>query len=285
MLLIRTCLRATHATLVAATVWLASPQAPALAEGELLVMPSRLVFEGSERSSALSLTNTGRETATYRISFVQRRMNETGDFTEIQAAGPGERFADALIRYSPSQVTLPPGGTQTIRMQLRKPANLEAGEYRSHLMLRAVPTSDAGDAPASGASGAFAIRLTAIYGMTIPVIVRHGETAAAVAIEDVKLERDKAHAPQAVMLRVRRDGNRSVYGSVVATFVPESGRPVVVGHARGVAVYTPNTARRMRLPLQLPAGLTLKGGKLRVTYEDPERPAQEALAEASLPLP
>ena len=40
-----------------------------------------------------------------------------------------------MIRYAPRRVTVPPGGSQQIRILLRRPRDLEPGEYRSHLWI------------------------------------------------------------------------------------------------------------------------------------------------------
>jgi len=55
-----------------------------MAQGNLMIFPRRVVFEGSKRSQTLNLANTGMETARYNISFVQYRMKENGAFEEIE---------------------------------------------------------------------------------------------------------------------------------------------------------------------------------------------------------
>ena len=44
------------------------------AQGDLLLYPKRIVFDGSTRSQTLSLVNNGSDTARYVISVVQIRM-------------------------------------------------------------------------------------------------------------------------------------------------------------------------------------------------------------------
>ena len=108
-------------------------------QGGLLVAPTRLVFEGRSRGGEVTLVNSGTETTTYRIEVIRLRMKEDGSFEDVVEPQAGERFANDLIRYSPRQVTLDPGVPQTVRVQLRLPAALEEGEYRSHLLFRAIP--------------------------------------------------------------------------------------------------------------------------------------------------
>ena len=160
--------------------------------GDLLVAPTRIVFEGRTRAAELTLLNIGKQTATYRISFTHLRMGETGDLKEIEKAEPGDQFADDLVRYSPRQVTLDPNVAQTIRLQVRKPEGLADGEYRSHLLFRAVPPESS--QPETSVEVAekktgYSIRLTPIYGVSIPVIVRSGKTSVKASLSDLAVQR------------------------------------------------------------------------------------------------
>jgi len=250
---------------------------------DLLVTPTRIVFEGRLRAAEVTLVNTGSATATYRISFVNLRMNEAGGTREIETAGaePGELFADSLIRYSPRQVTLEPKMVQTVRLQVRLPADLPAGEYRSHLLFRAVPAA-ALPAKSSDLSKGFSVELTPIYGISIPVIVRHGETSAAATLSALDLVPPaEAGAPPTLHFRIGRTGNRSVYGNFTATFVPAGGQPSVVGIVKGVALYTPNSVRSAELVLRMPPGVSLENGRLHLAYTKQEK-GNETLAEADL---
>ncbi|MEK9951769.1 MAG: molecular chaperone, partial [Curvibacter sp.] len=128
--------------------WLATLALLLLGQGALADrsrVPTRIVLAKNPRAAPVELMNTGSEPETYRINLVNRRMGENGEFIAIETPGPGEQFADPLLRYSPRQVTIPPGGSQTVRILLRKPADLPAGEYRSHLQFDRV-------ADAAGAS-------------------------------------------------------------------------------------------------------------------------------------
>jgi P pilus assembly chaperone PapD len=253
--------------------------------GDLLVTPTRIVFEGRPRTAEITLVNVGSSTATYRITFVNLRMDEVGGMTEIAAEGakPGEQFADSLIRYSPRQVTLEPMMAQTVRMQLRLPASLAAGEYRSHLLFRAVPQPDA-DPKVGESSPEFSVTLTAVYGVSIPVIVRHGETTAAGALSQLGIVRSPGAVPPALRFWIRRSGNQSIYGNLTATFIPAAGKPTVVGLAKGVAVYTPNEARSAELLLRAPPGVTLENGRIHLAYTRQGK-GNEPIAEADLLVP
>ncbi|MDQ3269909.1 MAG: hypothetical protein M3Q11_06955 [Pseudomonadota bacterium] len=104
------------------------------ARAQLMVHPTRVVLENDQRSAQLEIINNSDKPAVYRISLVNRRMDEVGGFSPIESALPGEQFVDEMVRYSPRRVSLAPGASQIIRVMARKPADLAAGEYRSHLL-------------------------------------------------------------------------------------------------------------------------------------------------------
>jgi P pilus assembly chaperone PapD len=249
--------------------------------GSLLVAPTRVVFGGTRHTAEISLINTGSRAATYRISLIRLRMNERGDVQEIEEGQAGERFADALVRFSPRQVTLEPRVAQTVRIALRKPADLEAGEYRSHLLFREMPSADAPVEEAK--AGGFSVRLIPIFGVSIPVIVRHGALTSLLLLEGSRLV-ESAGGEQALQVTLRREGDSSVYGTLEVAWLPARGGRVEVGRVQGVAVYMPNLSRVVLIPLaRLEAG-ALTRGRLEVTFTatDSVRPLV-ALAEIALP--
>lgn len=243
--------------------------APGLVAGELMVHPTRVVFDGNTRTAQIDVINSGTETMTYRISVIRRRMTDTGDFVPVTTPAADERFSDEMIRFSPRQVVLAPGASQAVRLQLRKPADLADGEYRSHLLFQALPPA-AENAPAAE-SKELEIRLTAVYSVSIPLIVRHGATTAAVSIRDVAVGSD------AVTLTLGRNGTRSVYGDLIVKLRGARGVERIIARANGVAVYTPNAARRVRVPLPSQM-LPLAAGELHVTFA--ERAEQQGRIDA-----
>jgi hypothetical protein len=251
------------------------------ASAQLMVHPTRIVLEDNQRAAQLEVINNSTESATYRLSLVNRRMSEDGRFLPVDTPQPGEQFADAMLRYSPRHITLAPGTSQVVRLLLRKPAELAAGEYRSHLLFaKQAEVAEAGAKPGGPAGEGIDIALNALIGVSIPVIVREGATSAEVSMAKLALETD-AGSPMAAM-ELHRAGNQSVYGDLVASFTPEGGPPRIVGRAGGVAVYTPNVSRRIRLRLDPPPGLALAGGTLTVSYREQ---GGAVLAESSLPIP
>ena len=144
-------------------------------QGDLLITPRRVVFDGSTRSIDLNLANTGDDSATYAISLIQIRMTEEGQFETITEPDPGQKFADRFIRYFPRSVSLAPGESQVIKVQVTRRSELEEGEYRSHFYFRAVPdTKPLGEQDAIQVTDEISVQLVPVFGITIPVIIRMG---------------------------------------------------------------------------------------------------------------
>jgi P pilus assembly chaperone PapD len=254
------------------------------AQGNLLITPRRVVFEGNKSSQEINLANTGQDSATYSVSFVQYRMNETGSFEQIEEPDPGQNFADKMIRYFPRSVTLAPGEAQMVRMQLRRSGNMEPGEYRSHMYFRAIPKESAlGMEDQLEDTTAIGIRLTPIFGITIPVIVRTGDPEATVSLNTLSLE-NATDSTALLKLIFNRDGNRSVYGDLTVDYEPQRGSSIQVGLVRGIAVYTPNQIRQFEMTLKKPDGVDYSKGKLVVRYTNAEGDTDTLLAEKELLL-
>ncbi len=260
--------------------------------GSVMVAPTRIVFEGRTRSAQVKVINQGTKAGTYRISFKDMRMKEDGTYEDVKEALSDEKSAKDLIRYSPRQVVLKPGESQTVRLLLRKKKGLPEGEYRSHMLFTALPPEDAGADIESlaGKDGEVTLKLFAIFGVSIPVIVRHGKGSASAEMADLKLkepeEPDAPDAQKTVSIRLNRKGNQSLYGDIHAKFTPNGGgEELEVGVITGVAVYDPNKTRVINLKLNPPEGTELKQGRLHVVYRDDPDKSDKILAESQLQIP
>jgi hypothetical protein len=227
---------------------------PAFAAGDLLVAPTRVILDGS-RGTEVILNNIGSEPATYRVSIELRRMLPDGSLEEVDAAKADAHDATTLgmISYAPRRVVLPPNQPQSIRIGVRAPQGLPDGEYRAHMLFRAIPDAKPVEPGASRKDGV-SIALTPIYGVTIPVIVRRGSLVATAAIADPRLLHDEDGA--ALAFTLARSGTRSVYGRIRVT-KPGLAKPVM--EVRGIAVYAEVGQRTVKLPIPDDLAATLPG--------------------------
>jgi len=254
------------------------------AQGNLLITPRRIVFDGSKRSIDLNLANTGQDTATYAISLVQIRMKEDGGFELITDPDPGQQFADKYIRFFPRSVTLGPNEAQVVKVQVTRSNDLTNGEYRSHFYFRSVPKArPLGEKDALKDTTTIAVRLTPIFGITIPVIIRIGGSTTNVTITDLAFKIVNDTIPRFSFV-FNRTGNMSVYGDITVDYISTQGKIIRVGIANGVAVYTPNSLRQFQFNLNIVPGVDFRSGTLRVIYSAPSDVKPLRYAEAELNL-
>ena len=212
--------------------------------GDLLVAPTRVVLDGRGGAEVV-LNNIGEEPATYRISVEIRRMTPDGGLVEVEAPSAQENIAREMIVYAPRRVTLAPNQPQSIRINARAPAGLQDGEYRVHLLFRAIPPAKPVAAKSSESPKGLSFSLTPVYGVTIPVIVRLGNLEVKAGIANVRLEQ-KDGKPH-VALELSRSGERSTFGEVR---VLRSGIKNPIALQRAVAVYTEVGSRKVSIPIE-----------------------------------
>jgi len=255
------------------------------AQGNLLITPKRVVFEGNKRSMDLNLANIGDDTATYAISLIQIKMTDEGGFEAVTEPEAGQRFASPYIRYFPRTVTLGPNEAQTVKLQLVRSSTLETGEYRSHLYFRAVPVEKplGGEEETVSDPSSISVKLTPIFGITIPAIIKIGQPAVSVTITDPVLRFENDTLPRLGIV-FNRTGDYSSYGDLAIDHVSPQGTVTRVGVANGVAVYTPNTIRRFEVTLINTKDVDLTTGRLLITYSAPSDVKPEKYAEAVLLL-
>ncbi|PSL34710.1 fimbrial biogenesis chaperone [Chitinophaga ginsengisoli] len=255
------------------------------AQGNLLITPMRVVFEGQKKVQELNLANTGIDTARYLISLIEIRMNSNGTFERISEPDSGQLFASKFLRLFPRNVTLAPGEAQLVKVQLTKTGQLQDGEYRSHIYFRAVPdVNTQGEVPRNKDTSTISVKLIAVFGISIPVIIRVGPPALNVSLTDISLE-TKENAPPRLKMILRRTGNHSSYGDINIDYVSEKGKVTTVATVRGLAVYTPNPYRQFDMELEKKPGINYHHGKLRITYTAQSKgTVSDPLAETELQL-
>jgi hypothetical protein len=256
---------------------LAALATPAIAGiGDLLVAPTRIVLNGS-RGTQIILNNIGDDVATYRISLELRRMTADGSLAEVATPSAAEKAAEDMILYAPRKVTLPPNQPQTINISARAPAGLPDGEYRVHLLFRAIPKPRPVTAAQSEAKG-ISFSLTPIYGVTIPVIVRFGSLTAKAGIANVHMVKDGGKP--AVAMDLTRTGSRSTFGEVR---VLKAGIKDPIAIQRGIAVYTEVGQRSVSIPVSDKLA-SAANGPVTVEYLETTEAGTQVIAQTSAVL-
>lgn len=253
-----------------------------VAQGDLLITPKRVVFEGNKQVESLNLVNIGSDTAIYSISFIQYNMKEDGSFMTVDEPDSSQMVANPYLRIFPHRVVLAPGEPQVIMLQCRRTTDMKPGEYRSHLYFRA-ENDIKPPGENSGNNELLSVQLNPVFGLSIPVIIRSGSVNVSSTLSDLKLE-NRQEAGQYLSLKINRTGNISTYGDIIIEFVNSQGKSSQVGAVNGVGVYTNISARNVLLKLNNTSGSPLADGKLRVLYVSNGDTKRVTYAEAELDI-
>ena len=262
--------------------------------GDINLYPKRVVIDRRQRIATVGIYNKTANPGEYEISIEDMVMTPEGNVFQLSNLPPGvstERLSAAgeMLRWSPRRVALLANEAQTVRIMARPPADLPDGEYRSHFMAVSVPTDvDEGfsieDAVGDGSEGGERIGVTIRprFGISIPVILRIGETTLDVGMQDIALV--QTQDGPAVMVVITRSGTRSAYGDMIVS-APGSSVPVAI--ARGVGVYPEVDSRRVVMAINPEYDLTqLRSGMvLSVSYIDDDYEPGVTLASQDFVVP
>lgn len=233
----------------------------------LFVSPQRVIISEDDRTASVSLTNKSDRPRKYQVILVDQAMGETGT-TSIVDTFPFS--AKRMLRYQPREVTIAAGQRQIVRLQVRRPQGLEAGDYHTHILFEEeeikapIPDTDAPD------EGAFAVKISTTYGLAIPVVIQQGEQTGSMAFHSVKL--DVPATPETpkreLHLKLEHLGNSEALGNLEATFVDDTGETQSIIAPRNVRLYREVETANIAIPILAayaasdlpPITVTLKNG-------------------------
>lgn len=272
-------------------------QAPAGAVGglgDINLYPKRVVVDDRNRVASVGVYNKTTNTGDYDITITDMMMTSEGKLVELATAKDGDpikakvKTASEMVRWSPHRFTLAGNESQIIRLMVRVSPDLPAGEYRTHFSAIAVPPGDDGltiDDATKGkqAANGIGVKITPRFGISIPVIVRVGDTTLNTGLKDLSVI-SVPNGEKQIRLTITRSGTRSSFGDVIVT---APGAPKPVGLLRGVGVYTEVDERTVFVPVdpKLDAKFIAKGAKLSVSYDDDDVAPGKNLAKQDFTIP
>ncbi len=244
----------------------------------LLISPTKVTFEHRERSKKLVLINSGKVTRTYRLSWKQMQALPQGGYKTLDENQTADfSTANQMIRFSPKQVTLKAGERQVIKMALRTPKGLEDGEYRSHLLLTALPPKD----KALDQDTTMAIKFKLLMNYTLPVMVRKGEyIPPKLSIESPLLTFKQPQTNAYIKLAINRKGAFSSNGNIIAYFTEqESKEEQIVARINDYNIYH---ELNQVTPTLTWSDFPQKSGKLRIVYQGKDYKNGKIFAEKTI---
>lgn len=257
------------------------------ATANILITPTRVVFEDRDRFQSVTLVNNSGKTRTYNIEWVFFRMLDgtKGTYEELDAPFSDFNLSKHVV-FSPRRVTLAPGASQKIRLALRRPPEIPPGDYHAHLKFYL----DA-DAPEDiivreqesqlqqrGASAAVAINVS----YSIPVFLTVGEPQVQATMGDLRLERNENSGNLHAKFNVERlEGPYTLHGYAEVFHVAPDGTQTLVGELSNGHIFPEANSRLYDVPVpnEFPSS-----GSLRVVLRHYDKSKGIVYAERSFPL-
>ena len=241
---------------------------------DLNLSPKRVVFDAVTRSTTVYVFNQGANSGVYSVELADEvmlpdgRIEKVSDAGSDAAAAPGLaklKSAKDLMLVTPHRISIAPHESQTIRIRAHPPTDGAAGEYRTHLVISALPPDDTGltadQVSAKGDGKTMSVRVIALYSLGIPVIYRQGPPDVRGHMDHITLSPETDHS--LLEMDMARDGATSIFGDVEVRVGGPKGQ--VVGLVDGVGVYPEVDHRHLKLSLK--RAIT-KGEALTITWRD-----------------
>lgn len=254
--------------------------APGAAQAQLLITPLQVVMENRERSTEVILVNTTAQTMTYRITWEQYSQLPGGGYNPMEVE-PGDMSLQNFAVFSPRQVTLAPNEKQTVRIAVRRPADLADGEYKSHMKFSVVPGPRNEQAPESGVSLGVYVNIN----FSIPVVYRAGDYDIQVELGTPEFDINENSGVLRVHVPVERSGIHGAIGRVEIYHTPAGGgESEMIGELENANLFPEINARTLKVPTTVDG---IDPGTLNVKYYDyhgSPQPTKNLLAERSYPV-
>lgn len=233
------------------------------ASAHLLINPTRVQFNPGDRSAEVTLINTSDMTTTYRLEWKEKKAKPGGGYDDLdEAQAASFPTSSKMLRFSPRQVTLKAGERQTIKLALRRPAGLTAGEYRSHLLFKALPPPGLEEAQAQSPN----LAINIVLSFAIPVVVREGNLQYQIAMNTASIDFNPATKDGSVDVDMSRSGTHSVLGNLTAYWIPAGGEERVIAKTTEYSFWAELSQTNAKLSW-VGADFAPADGKLRIVYE------------------
>jgi hypothetical protein len=246
-------------------------------KAELILIPTRIILDQKDRYASLTIKNSGDATGQFKIDVVDMIMEEEGNVREIKSGEKPQFSAKDMIKISPRSVSVKAFQSQNIRVLIRKPSDLEDGEYRAHVRVKMV--NDNAEESEDLEQDEAKIEVRANIVVVIPIIIRQGEVSFTSSITDAKLVNENGQ--NQVSLYLHNEGNRSSMGDLRVVQVLD-GEKKILSVLQGVPVYRGVEKRRVLMSLDTEEEIDFSKGKLMIQYFAQEKEGGNLLTESEI---
>lgn len=260
------------------------------AHANLMITPLQVVMEGRDRSAQVILINNGSEEKTYRLEWEE--LVQTGGTTGYIASEyasqynvtPPEVNLSSFAVFTPRQITLAAGEKQTVRIAVRRPAELADGEYRSHLRFEVVKDNTRNERiaqePIEPGKVRFAATVNASF--SIPVIYRVGAYDINIDVQAPSFKINDKTGKLIIDVPVNRSGANGVIGMLEVYHTPNGGSETLIGGISNTNMFPEISMRQFSVPTQVTG---LSPGSLRIVFKKAEGQTSDYILLDELTVP
>ncbi|MDD2382168.1 MAG: hypothetical protein PHV35_10780 [Mariniphaga sp.] len=218
-----------------------------LAPAQVTILPTSVFLTDQWGLGSVDISNnTGqKQEVSIDFQFAWLGNDEDGGLMMInQEDEIADRYSvDEQIRAFPRSFLLPPGGSQTIRVQVRPLREKPDGVYWTRAVITSSPA--ASDIDHVSLSENIGTRIQYVFKQNIPVFYKKGEVNTGLQILEVKTEMKTDRI--VVYVRLRPTGN-APYNGRVQTALRNSSGQVILNRQTTAVIYF-ESLRRLELPL------------------------------------
>lgn len=199
------------------------------------VSPAVLYIDARTREGVVTLYNSGKQAEEIELGFQWGTHVSDADgvvrLVLADSAPAGAPSALPWLRAYPRRLVLAPGESQVVRVIVRPPAGLAAGEYWARLVVNAVPQVPAVEKTQGQATMRLRIGTRIVGGLHYRV----GRLSTSLSVERASAARggDKVH----LTLDLARGGNAAFIGRLRARLLDARGAVVGAEHVEPITVY------------------------------------------------
>lgn len=199
-----------------------------------------LLFDDKTRNNDVSIINASDAEQTYKVSFIYLKQNSNGSYEANK--DPALIDAAKYLKVTPKIFKLKPYESQTIRVQKMSMADSKDGEYNLHMLIQEQPEDKPVNNVEKEESKDLAIKIKALFAVSIPVVVRKGQLTATNTIDSAEffVEEDTIK----LKIKLSRTGNRSSRGDLVLKSNKD-----ILARAEGVNIFLSSNIREFTLSI------------------------------------
>lgn len=224
------------------------------------VSPAVLYIDARTREGVVTLYNSGKQPEEIELGFQWGTHVSDADgvvrLVLADSAPAGAPSALPWLRAYPRRLVLAPGESQVVRVIVRPPAGLAAGEYWARLVVNAVPQVPAVEKTQGQATMRLRIGTRIVGGLHYRV----GRLSTSLSVERASAARDgdKVH----LTLDLARGGNAAFIGRLRARLLDAHGAVVGAEHVEPITVY-----RGLRWRFTIPAADAARAAAVEYTID------------------